>query len=383
MKILTILLIASAFTVRATPEEDINAILAVGPEGRNHAPATAAWNRLTNGTGPEGIPPLLHAMNRAGELSANWLRGAVSVLSQGQAAAAPKLPLAEITAFARDTANKPAPRVLAWQLLERYDKAAWDQLAPGLLLDPAAPLRREPVQRLIDIGKKGGDVTALRQALEAARDEDQITAAADALREKGESVDLPRHFGFLMDWHITGPFDNRGRKGHETAFPPETSIDTAAVYDGMELKAGEKNQIKWLPYTSASQFGIIDINKPLGMLKNATAYATTVWNSPEERTAEVRLGSKNAWKVWLNGRLLFARDEYHRGMMIDQYTMPVSLKKGPNIFLVKCCQNEQTETWTVEWNFQLRICDSTGTAILDPARPPTPAAALKAENAAK
>jgi hypothetical protein len=31
---------------------------------------------------------------------------------------------------------------------------------------------------------------------------------------------------------------------------------------------------------------------------------------------------------------------------------------------VKCCQDEQKEEWTVEWEFQLRVCDSTGTAIL-------------------
>jgi hypothetical protein len=42
----------------------------------------------------------------------------------------------------------------------------------------------------------------------------------------------------------------------------------------------------------------------------------------------------------------------------------VTLKKGKNTLLVKCCQNEQTEQWTVEWRFQLRICDATGTAIL-------------------
>jgi hypothetical protein len=33
------------------------------------------------------------------------------------------------------------------------------------------------------------------------------------------------------------------------------------------------------------------------------------------------------------------------------------------VILVKCCQNEQTETWTVEWQFQLRISDENGTAI--------------------
>jgi hypothetical protein len=37
------------------------------------------------------------------------------------------------------------------------------------------------------------------------------------------------------------------------------------------------------------------------------------------------------------------------------------------------------EKWTVEWEFQLRVCDATGTAILSTGRPATP----KAEAATK
>ncbi len=40
------------------------------------------------------------------------------------------------------------------------------------------------------------------------------------------------------------------------------------------------------------------------------------------------------------------------------------MEKGKNTILVKLCQNEQKEKWTVQWEFQLRVCDSTGTAIL-------------------
>jgi hypothetical protein len=40
------------------------------------------------------------------------------------------------------------------------------------------------------------------------------------------------------------------------------------------------------------------------------------------------------------------------------------LKKGANTVLVKCCQDEQKEEWTVEWEFQLRVCDRAGSAIL-------------------
>ena len=69
-------------------------------------------------------------------------------------------------------------------------------------------------------------------------------------------------------------------------------------------------------------------------------------------------------KIWLNGKLVFGRDEYHRGQRIDQYKMPIELLKGPNTILVKLCQNEQKQDWTVQWEFQLRVCDATGAAIL-------------------
>ncbi len=382
MKPLLLLILAVPLAAAAA---DISAhlqpILAVGPEGKGNAEAAAAWKALVATADAGNIPGLLTAMNGAGDLSANWIRGAVSTLEQR---AGGQLPLEAIKAFALDTKNSPASRVLAFDLIERADKAQWDAMMPGLLKDPCAELRREPVRRLLDQGKSAATTDLLRQALEAARDEDQIKAAAEALRDKGEIVDLPRHFGFLMDWHLIGPFDNRKRAGFETAFPPELKVDLTAAYEGRELKPGEKTEAKWVPFTSEHQFGMVNFNKALGMHKEVTGYAFTEFNSPEAREAEIRLGCKNAWKLWVNGQPVFGRDEYHRGAQIDQYRFPVHLKKGPNAILVKCCQNEQTETWTVEWEFQLRICDSTGTAILAPDRKPTPPAALKAgEKAAR
>lgn len=354
-------------------------LLAVGPEGKGNVEATAAWKKFVDGADASAIPGLLTAMNGANDLSANWLRGAVSTLEQR---AAGKLPLDAIKAFAADTKNGFASRALAFDLIRRADKAQWEALVPGLLNDPCAELRREPVSRLLEQGKKNKAAAPLRQALEAARDDDQIKAAADALRELGEVVDLPKHFGFLMDWKIIGPFDNRKRAGYETAFHPEIKVDLPASYDGRELKAGEKTEAKWVPFTTGSQFGMVDFNKAIGMYKDVTGYAFTEFNSPVEGEAEIRIGCKNAWKLWVNGAPIFGRDEYHRGAQIDQYRYPVKLKKGPNAILMKCCQNEQTETWTVEWEFQLRVCDATGTAILATDRKPTPPEALKASEKA-
>jgi hypothetical protein len=365
--------LAAAPLAAADLSPQLGPILAVGPEGKGNAEAGAAWRKLTAAADASSLPQLLKAMNGAGEIPANWIRGAVSVIAQR---AGGQLPLAEIKAIATDTGNSPAGRALAFDLIRQADRAQWDALVPGLLHDPSSELRREPVARLLEEGKSAATTAPLRKALEAARDDDQIRAAATALREKGETVDLPRHFGFLMDWHVIGPFDNRKRAGFDAVFPPETKVDLAAEYEGREVKAGEKTVAKWLPFTSNSQFGMVDLNKPLGMHKEVTGYAFTVFESPAARDAELRLGCKNAWKVWCNGELLFARDEYHRGAQIDQYRLPVKLKAGPNPILVKCCQNEQTETWTVEWEFQLRVCDATGTAILATDRKPTPEAAL-------
>jgi len=53
------------------------------------------------------------------------------------------------------------------------------------------------------------------------------------------------------------------------------------------------------------------------------------------------------------------------------------LKMGANTILLKVCQNEDVQDWTREWEFQLRVCDATGTAILATDRPPTPPAEPK------
>jgi hypothetical protein len=266
----------------------------------------------------------------------------------------------------KDTAHTPAARRLAFDLLKEADAARADAVEPSLATDPVQQLRRGAVQRLIDAAQtQEGEAAkaAYRKALDVVRDEDQTNLIAGALRKLGVPVDLPKHFGFLMNWQVIGPFDNSERKGFETVYPPEKEIRLDASYDG---KGGK---VKWQPFVSADEYGKLDFNKPLGMLKETVAYAVTTFDAPSERDAELRLGGKNAWKVWLNGQFLFGRDEYHRGQQMDQYMLKCHLKKGANTILVKCCQNEQKEQWTVEWEFQLRVCDGAGTAILAAAAP--------------
>lgn len=92
-------------------------------------------------------------------------------------------------------------------------------------------------------------------------------------------------------------------------------------------------------------------------------YLTTEFHSPSARVVELRLGTPNAWKIWLNGKMLFGRDEYHRGMAIDQYRVRGELKPGANTILLKICQNEQKEDWAQRYEFQLRVADLSGLGL--------------------
>ena len=342
---------------------DFDAIRAVGIEGAGNAAAGVAWKEAAAAE-PEKMTAILNAMNGANPLAQNWLRAAVETVAD-RARKSGRLPEADLAALVKDTANDTAPRLLAFEMLMQDAPKAAEALRPGLLNDPAAELRLFAVAELLEEGQalkakedKKGAVAAFKKALDGARDEEQINALAKGLRDLGEQVDLPKHFGFLMKWQLIAPFTNVDRGGFDQVFPPEVGVDLKAKYEGKGTEA------VWVPFESKDEYGMIDFNEPFGMLKEVTGYAHTEFEAAEERQAEIRLGCKNGWKVWLNGELVFGRDEYHRGMKLDQYKLPVTLKKGKNTLLVKCCQDEQTEQWTVEWRFQLRICDATGTAIL-------------------
>ena len=368
----TLALPLAAQTLPAPYAEAIETLKAVRKEGHGNEAAAAAWKEVVQGDS-QLVVPLLQAMSDANGLAANWLVSAAQAVADRELAHDRPLPLDAIGAFLMDTRQAPNGRRMAFDLIQRVDPETAAKLVPGMLNDPCAALRRgavagllEDARGLVQRDKKLAATIVYRQALGAARDVDQIDEVAKALRDLGQSVDLPKHFGFLTHWSVIGPFDNTGRKGFDTVYPPERDIDLQALY------RGKGTQVTWSSLTSSKDYGMIDINKPYGELKEVLAYAYTDYESPNDRPAEIRLGCKNAWKIWLNGELVFGRDEYHRGMRIDQYRLPISLTKGKNTLLIKVCQNEQREDWTVQWQFQLRVCDSTGTALLASNRLPTP-----------
>jgi len=364
--IIAALVVCLSFNPSAGAEVDvlIERLKKVGREGGGNSNAAKAWQGLVQ-QGSPALPAALKALNDSTPEASNWLRSAVDAIAERTLAAGRPLPTRDLEAFILDKTNGPHSRRLAYEWLCRADKTAPDRLLPGMMQDPSPELRRDAVtvvlnqaKQLLDKPDKPAATAAYRQALAAARDKDQVDEIAKQFKALGVTVDLAVHFGFVQQWHLAGPFENSDGKGFAVMYPPEQGVNLTAVYKGKK-----DDELRWKEHATADPYGMVDLNKGIAKHMGATGYAFAVVQSVAEQPVEVRVGSNNAIKVFLNGKLAYQHEEYHHGNAMDQYIAKGTLQAGRNEILVKVCQNEQKEEWAQSWSFQLRLCDSVGTAI--------------------
>ncbi len=344
-------------------ENSLAALSAVDKDGKGHADAQKAMRDLANARAAD-LPAILAALDHASPLGANWIRNAFESVADRALRLKQTLPVAELEAFARDKSHQPRARRLAYEWLAKVDPTAKDRLIPGMLLDPAPDFRRDAVALKIAEAEKVDPkhdkdkaVRLYRDALRGAIHDDQVKTIAEALDKLGQKVNITDHFAFITRYSVIGPFDNRDGKFLEKAYPPENEIRLDAQYDGMLGK------VAWKPIATTNEYGILDIAKQVHPYKGATMYLLTEFDSSQARDVELRLATQNAWKIWLNDKLLFARNEYHRGATFDQYRVPAQMRVGRNTILLKICQDEEKEDWAQSYQFQLRVCDSNGSGV--------------------
>lgn len=338
----------------------IEDIRAIGPLGKGYEKAVVAMTSL-NREPVSRIPLILQGMDDASPLAQNWLRAAIEAIADhGET-----IPVAPIEAFLADTSHSPRGRRLAFELLVAADPTARERWIPRFADDPSLELRRDAVEMLVNQADRMSaeaqsdeKVAKLQEALDAARDLDQVEAITKQLKELGEEVDIPVHFGFIRKWFIIGPFDNTDKSGFEVAYAPELKIDLMASVQGKE------GEVAWKEATTDDDYGIVDLNEALGKYMGAITYAYVDFVSDQDCDAEVRLGSYNANRVWVNGELVTSNHTYHTAQRIDQYIGKARLKKGSNSILLKICQNEQSESWAQNWQFQMRVTDPSGKALV-------------------
>lgn len=349
----------------------LKTIQSVGPKGAGHPAAIKAVKQLRE-QDSSALVPILEGMEDAEPLAANWLRNAFETIVSHVPAAKQQAAIKAMQGFIDDTSHKPQMRRLAYEALADWDAKLASEMIPGFIDDPSDELRREAVVLLIeqaeqiDLEQNPEEAKQIyTKALASATDEDQVKAIVGPLEELGQKVDLQDHFGFITEWVVIGPFDNTDESGFDVVYPPEKEVDLGGAYAGKNIEA------TWQPISTEDDYGVINVAKDLGPYKGAIAYLYTEFHAREARDdVEFRLATPNAWKLWVNGEEVFAREEYHRGTFFDQYRLPnQSLKAGKNRILIKLCQNEQEQPWAQDWQLQLRLCEPTGRPI-KPVQPP-------------
>lgn len=170
--------------------------------------------------------------------------------------------------------------------------------------------------------------------------------------------------GFIANWLILGPLPNPGERPDNAGF----NIDYLKDYggelnhnpaNGMEVKDANGNVLKWKPYISTSPeinfFSIEDLKLEPSQ-EDILVYCACWLDSDAEKEVELRVGSDDGYKLWVNHKLVGEQNVY-RSMELDSETYKVKLNKGKNLILIKVAQD-----WG-EFQFQMRAVSADGKEV--------------------
>jgi hypothetical protein len=238
------------------------------------------------------------------------------------------------------------PAALA-RITAAYSDAALQAFAPSAQVLYATAIAAR--------GEKDKAVELLHAVLGSAAPRKDVLAAAEALKALGADPTLfQRSQGFVVTWHVVGPFPNPGGKGFDTAYFPEREVKVDAV--GTEAIDGRERRFSWKEVSSSSLEGAVDLEPHFRRTQDVCAYAYAEVASSADRDVELRLGSDDGIVVWLNGEKVHSKQTI-RPLQVDQDRAPARLKAGKNRVLVKITQGGG------QWSFSFRITDRSGTPL--------------------
>lgn len=176
---------------------------------------------------------------------------------------------------------------------------------------------------------------------------DAVRRAAHAMRVEGPNPEFARLIGVVNRWHFIGPFFWNPGTGFEPTFFGEPEVNLDAVYnvDGHELK--------WRVVESDDVVGVYNLSAVIENVENAVAFAFVRIQVEAGGPAQVRAGSDDGIRVWVNGDVVLEKD-VDRGYDIDQDIADIELKPGMNELLVQITQRAGG------WAFCLRLTHPDG-----------------------
>ena len=247
--------------------------------------------------------------------------------------------------------------------IENKWKNAFAQFKNDLETTTFGSSQRQLIAQIAEIGKNTNDkeryVDMLNKLMDAMPDKLSVQLNIHLLlaafyRDNDMPEKAETHIqetGFIIEdeWLILGPFDNTHGIGYDTAYIPEdaTQIDTTETYNGID------EQIRWKKSEDNTLNGYISLGRDVDW---GVAYAFATVTSPDEQEVLLKFDSDDQGKIWLNGKRIFTHTKAFSAV-IDNYTIPVTLKLGKNSILVKVCEEEGG------WGFYLRVTDTDGEPV--------------------
>jgi len=174
-----------------------------------------------------------------------------------------------------------------------------------------------------------------------------LWGSAAAAWAASSPADLP---DYINTWLVAGPYDNRDGRGFDEPYLDPRILDVTA---GAEA-AGQPWQLFDDRFYCRNYDDYNDLYcyfryKRKQQAEWAVAYAHVYVFSPNPVTCELRVGSNDGFKAWLNGELLAAVN-YRRQGRKDQDRIIVSLRQGWNRLLLKLANQYKL------WGFYARFC---------------------------
>ncbi|MFA5204468.1 MAG: carboxypeptidase-like regulatory domain-containing protein, partial [Lentisphaeria bacterium] len=165
--------------------------------------------------------------------------------------------------------------------------------------------------------------------------------------------------GFIRDWLLCGPFPNvgdrmsgftgyktdylAGQRG-ETGIEPKRGMSHDAVFPESKYWQAGKTTNTWRQYHSPeSKTNLGSLTNPEVELRMSppqfvVGYAACYVDSPADRQLLLAIGSDDGYKAWLNHQPV-GGDPTHGEAIQDAHLLPVTLKKGRNLLLIKVDQS--------------------------------------------
>jgi hypothetical protein len=239
------------------------------------------------------------------------------------------------------------------------DPASLPVLQP--VLDKPGPLGAEAAAAANAIAPKLKDkpraIALLRRVLEITTARDEVVAAAKALRDLGETVDIAASGGFITGWWVAGPMAPRKDLREKDALDPAKSVDVS------QPVAWGDAQFQWKFAHVDDPLGLLDLEVACARRDDVGCYVYAEVQSDTERDVTLRIGSDDDVVLWVNGKQVhsFIGD---RGWTLDQDTAHAHLAKGTNKFLCKVLQGGG------QWSVSVRLADADSKPVVLPQKRP-------------